>query len=85
MNTKRATPILSIVKPAPVQDVIEAIEYLLHRAIRGEIVGLAYAAEIPGRRYITDLAGEAHRDSVKAAGMTHLLTDRVAQRFRGEG
>lgn len=84
MKTKRETPILSIVKPAPVQDVIEALEYVLHMAIRGEIVGLAYVAQMPDRKYIMDAAGHAGRNTVQAAGMAHVLADEMVRRTRGE-
>lgn len=62
---------------------IDCLKLLLHQARRGEIIGLAYAAMLKQRVYITNTAGECHRNPTFARGMVAALDDQLAGRIRG--
>lgn len=64
-------------------DAIEALEFLLERAQRGELIGIAYGAMLRDRTCIIDTAGEAYRNPLFTLGVVCLLSDDVAARARG--
>lgn len=64
-------------------DTVEALEFLLHEAKRGEVIGLAYGAMMKGRSCIVDTAGEAYRNPLFALGVVCLLGDDITIRARG--
>lgn len=59
-------------------DVIGALEQLLHEARQGHLIGLAYAAMYKRREYIVDTAGECRRNPTFTRGMVRALDDRLA-------
>lgn len=63
-------------------DTVEALEFLLHEARRGEVIGLAYGAMMKRRACIVDTAGEAYRNPLFALGMVCMLSDDIAIRAR---
>ena len=64
-------------------DIVQCLEELLHQARKGELIGLAYAGMIKRRGYITNSAGEAHRNPTFARGMVAALDDELSTRIRG--
>lgn len=65
------------------RDTVECLEMLLDQARRGHIIGLAYAAMLKKRTYITNTAGEAHRNPTFSRGMIATLDDQLADAVRG--
>lgn len=63
-------------------DTVEAIEFLLHEAKRGELIGLVYGAMTRGRACIIDTAGEAYRNPLFALGVVCLLEHDIAVKAR---
>jgi len=64
-------------------DSVEALEFLLAKARNGEVVGLAYIAQLKRKRFVVDTAGAASLNPVQFLGMTSLLTDDLIQRAKG--
>lgn len=62
---------------------VEALEYLLEGAKRGEVVGLAYAVIIKGRRFAVDCAGEACSNPLLARAVVAVLDDHLSDMIRG--
>ena len=58
-------------------DTIEALENLLKRAKAGEVVGLAFAALLPRRRYFIEVTGDAYKDPTFARGMVSAIDDEL--------
>lgn len=63
-------------------DTVEALEFLLHEARRGELIGIAYGAMMRRRACIVDTAGEAHRNPLFSLGVVCMLSDEIAARAR---
>lgn len=59
-------------------DTVDALEQLLDEARRGHVIGVAFAAMYKQRRYITNTAGEAHRNPTFARGMIASLDDELS-------
>ncbi len=66
----------------PPDDVIEALEYLLAEARRGQLIGIAYGAMFRRRHYIVETAGEAHRNPLFALGVINILESELWERVR---
>ena len=64
-------------------DTVECLEFLLRRAKRGEVIGLAYCAMMKKRVYIVNTAGEAHASATFTRGMIRALDDQLGQRITG--
>jgi hypothetical protein len=64
-------------------DTIECLEMLLAQARLGQVIGIAYAAMLRKRAYITNTAGEAHRNPTFSRGMVATLDDQLAAKVRG--
>ena len=64
-------------------DTIECLEILLGEARRGQVIGIAYAVMLKKRAYITNTAGEAHRNPTFSRGMIATLDDQLAANVRG--
>jgi hypothetical protein len=64
-------------------DTVKCLETLLRHARRGEVIGIAFAAALRRRAYITNTAGECHRSPTWARGMLAALDDQLAGRIRG--
>jgi hypothetical protein len=64
-------------------ELVECLELLLDQAKRGQIIGIAYAAMLKKRAYITNTAGEAHRNPTFSRGMIATLNDQLGQNVRG--
>ncbi len=81
----RATVVpLRLAPPAISLDTVDCLRQLLDEALRGELVGLAFAAMYRGQKYCVEAAGEAHLNPTFAAGMAASLRDLLARRARGE-
>lgn len=66
------------------KDTVQCLETLLDAARKGEVIGIAFAAMLRKRAYITNTAGEAHRNPTFARGMVATLDDQLAREVRGE-
>jgi hypothetical protein len=64
-------------------DTVKCLETLLRHARKGEVIGLAFAAALKRRAYVTNTAGECHRNPTFARGMLAALDDKLAMRVRG--
>lgn len=78
-------PPFALIRASISHDTVEALEFLLHEAKRGEVIGLAYGAMMKQRSCIVDTAGEAYRNPLFALGVVCLLSDDVAERARNGG
>lgn len=58
-------------------DTIEALTEMLEDAMRGELIGIAFAAMYKQRKFIVDTAGEAHRNPIFTRGMLDCLDDKL--------
>lgn len=56
-------------------DTIECLERLLDEAKQGKVIGIAFAALMKRRHYITHACGEVRRDRVFTRGMLRDLDD----------
>lgn len=63
-------------------DTVTCLETLLRHARAGEVIGIAFAVALKRRAYITDTAGECHRNPTFAHGMVAALDDHLASRVR---
>lgn len=63
-------------------DVIESLEYLLAEARRGEVLGIAYVAQLKQRAFIVDTAGESHRNPLFSIGMVRILEEGLVHQVR---
>lgn len=75
-------PPFTLMRATVSHDTVEALEFLLHEAKRGEVIGLAYGAMMKRRACIVDTAGEAYRNPLFALGMVCMLSDDIAIRAR---
>jgi hypothetical protein len=64
-------------------DTVKCLETLLRAARRGEVIGLAFAAALKRRAYITNSAGECHRNPTWTRGLVAALDDQLSGRIRG--
>lgn len=78
-------PPFTLMRASVSHDTIEALEFLLHEAKRGEVIGIAYGAIMKRRSCIVDTAGEAYRNPLFALGVVCMLSDDVAIRARNGG
>lgn len=76
-------PPFTLIRATVSHDTVEALEFLLHEAKRGEVIGIAYGAMMKRRACIVDTAGEAYRNPLFALGVVCMLSDDVAKRARG--
>lgn len=81
MELKRAT--LSIVKPYVSEDLVETLEYLLQEALAGRLIGMAYGAMLPGRKFIVDAVGEAHSNALSGVGLAQYVSQEITARHQG--
>lgn len=72
-----------LVKDFVSRDTIEALEQLLKGARDGDITGLAFAAALRNRRYVTNVAGTCYRDATAARGMIRALDDELSELVHG--
>jgi hypothetical protein len=76
---------LSLVRRSPIQlpsgadETVAALEDLLAQARRGEVVGVAFVARMPGRNFLVDMAGRAYSDPVCTRGALCSLDDQLAR------
>ncbi len=74
----------TLLEDALSRDTVTALEQLLDGARRGEVIGIAFAAMLRQRAYITNVAGEAYRNPTFARGMVGALEDSLGVRMRGQ-
>ncbi|MBW8364717.1 MAG: hypothetical protein K0M39_09190 [Rhizobium sp.] len=75
---------LKLVKNYICQDTIDALEYLLYEARKGELIGLVYGGMHKHHSCIVDAVGAGYRDPLFALGVANLLTDVIATRARND-
>jgi hypothetical protein len=63
-------------------DVVEALTFLLEEATRGEVVGVAYVAQLKKSAFVVDTAGESHRDPLFSLGMVRILEEGLVHQVR---
>jgi hypothetical protein len=78
-SPKPVRAVYRLVQEPASPDTIEALEILARLARGGEIVGIAYAVMLKGRRVLVNTTGEAHRSPIFARGMVALLDDALAE------
>lgn len=61
-------------------DTVEALETLLDKARRGDVIGIAYSVMNKKRSYLVDSAGELHRNPTFAIGTVVVLLYRLVKR-----
>jgi hypothetical protein len=73
-------------------DVLGCLKLLMQKAMRGELVGLAYAAMLPtsddpsgASSYIVDTAGSAMERPTFVRGMLRSLDDKLADEIASRG
>jgi len=77
-------PVLKMVPYIRSEDTIGCLQELLAEAVRGDLVGLAFAAQYRRRKYVVEATGEAHRNPTFAAGMVAVLGEALSRRAWGE-
>lgn len=77
-------PPFALIREPVSHDTVEALEFLLHEAKRGELIGIAYGAMMKKRACIVDTAGEAYRNPLFALGVVCMLSDDIAIRARND-
>lgn len=80
MKTK---PPFILVPDTVSRDTVKCLETLLEGARKGEVIGIAFAAMLKKRAYITNAAGEAFRNPTFSRGMVATLDDQLARQVRG--
>ena len=65
-------------------ETIAALEYLLHEAREGNLIGIVYGAALRGRDYFVDTAGETHRNPMFGLSMASVLWRRLSDLESGE-
>lgn len=60
-------------------DTIQCLERLLDEARRGQVIGIAFAALMRRRHFVTHACGEVRRERVYARGMLRELDDELAK------
>ncbi len=70
-----AAPHLSLAPTAVSPDTIEACRGLYEMALRGEIIGLAFVAMLPGKQYFVDAVAKALREPTFTRGALLSLND----------
>ena len=75
-------PPFEIVRLHPSDDLVETLEYLLHEARAGRMIGLAYGAVLKRRAFFVDAAGEAQRNPVFGVGIANVLACELMERAR---
>lgn len=66
------------------EDLVEALEFLLDGARSGEVIGIAYAAQMKPRSIIADTAGELHRNPLFALSLLQVLMSQLTDNVRGK-
>lgn len=72
-----------LIKDTISRDVVSALEQLLEGARNGDVTGLAFAAALRGRRFVTNVAGTCFRDATNARGMIATLDDELSDIVQG--
>lgn len=65
------------------KDTVQALEQLLEAARTGDVTGIAFAAALKRRRYITNVAGTCFRYPTFARGMIGALDDELSSIIQG--
>jgi hypothetical protein len=72
-------PPFKLVPDALSHDTVDALRELLEQAEAGQVVGIAFAAMYKSRQFITNTAGECHRNPVFTRGIVSVLDDCLAK------
>lgn len=73
-----------LVRDAISHDTIECLEQLLDAARAGHVVGIVFAAMLKRKRYMVNVAGEAHRDPTYARGVLGAIEDELRLMIQGK-
>lgn len=73
-----------LVKDNISRQMVEAMEYLLHGAQEGIIVGAAFGIALKGKKYHVNVAGSLARDPTFARGIVAALDDELAAMVSGK-
>jgi hypothetical protein len=71
-------PPFSLIGDSLSHETVACLEFLLKEAKNGEVIGIAFAAMLRKRRFLTDTAGECYRNPVFARGMVAALDDELS-------
>ena len=83
-DRRAATQPFTLIQQDISHDTIAALEYLLHEARAGNLIGLVYGAALEGRDYFVDTTGEANRNSLLGLGIASVLWRRLSDMEAGE-
>lgn len=65
------------------RDTVEALEQLLEGAKSGDVTGIAFAAALKRKRYITNVAGFCFKNPTFTRGMVGALDDELSSLIQG--
>jgi hypothetical protein len=71
---------VTLLKDAVSTDTVEALQTLLGHAESGEVIGIAFVAQLKERAFIVNTAGECHRNPTWTRGMVAALDDSLSNR-----
>jgi hypothetical protein len=74
---------IELIRDIVSRDTVEALEQLLGAARTGDITGIAFAAALKRRKYITNVAGSCYRYPTFARGMLGALDDELSNMIHG--
>lgn len=64
-------------------DTVEALKTLLKQANSGEVIGIAFVAQLKRRTFVVNTAGECYRNPTWTRGMVAALDDQLSRRVHG--
>jgi hypothetical protein len=73
-------PIFGLAQDTISHDTVEALQTLLDKAKRGDVIGIAYSVMNKKRTYHVDAAGELHRNPTFAIGTVIVLVYRLVKK-----
>ena len=76
-------PVFTLVQDFISRDTVDCLEELLAWAKSGRLIGIAFAALLTEKEFITDTAGECRRNPVFARGLVASLDDSLREIIEG--
>lgn len=74
---------LKLVQDSVSHDTLECLETLADAARNRSVIGIAFVALLPQRKYIVNTAGGFHSDPTMARGCLAALDDELSEMIRG--
>lgn len=71
--------VVELVRPRVSEETLRAVEYLRQEILAGRIVGLSWAAHLPGYHFEVDVAGEARTLPAFTQGAVLKLLDEIGK------